>query len=141
MRCLNRSLRAQRSNPYRRKAESWIASSQGLLAMTGKQLYFTGYIPSRGLRSIAQAMRQGWPRATTMQAAILRDAPADGARAPSLRAPRDEGCIPGSTVKSCVITVMSYVLHRICLHETQSQTVGESHDQEFRAAVAHPALG
>jgi len=29
----------------------WIASSQGLLAMTGKQLYFMGYISSQALRT------------------------------------------------------------------------------------------
>ena len=28
----------------------WIASSQGLLAMTGKQLYVIGYISSQALR-------------------------------------------------------------------------------------------
>jgi hypothetical protein len=32
----------------------WIASSQGLLAMTGKQLYFMGYMSSQTLRSVAE---------------------------------------------------------------------------------------
>jgi hypothetical protein len=32
----------------------WIASSQGLLAMTGKQLYFMGFISSQALRSVAE---------------------------------------------------------------------------------------
>jgi hypothetical protein len=32
----------------------WIASSQGLLAMTGKQLYFMGYTSSRALRMRGQ---------------------------------------------------------------------------------------
>src|SRR5207247_9671229 len=44
-------------------------------------------------------------------------------------------------LKPYVITMMSYVLHRICLHETQCQTLGEQHDQELRGAVAHPTLG
>jgi hypothetical protein len=34
IRCLNASLRAQRSNPCLRAGAEWIASSQGLLAMT-----------------------------------------------------------------------------------------------------------
>jgi len=32
----------------------WIASSQGLLAMTGKQLDFMGYMSSQTLRSVAE---------------------------------------------------------------------------------------
>jgi len=31
--------------------DKWIASSQGLLAMTGKQPYFMGYILSQALRA------------------------------------------------------------------------------------------
>ena len=34
---------------FSRKEQGWIASSQGLLAMTGKQFYFTGYISSQAL--------------------------------------------------------------------------------------------
>jgi hypothetical protein len=55
-RCLNTSLRAQRSNPSLRTGDRWIASSQGLLAMTRKQLCFTGYISIQTLGMITEPM-------------------------------------------------------------------------------------
>ena len=46
MRCFPVIASGQQSNPVAPRVKDWIASSQELLAMTGKQPYFMGYISS-----------------------------------------------------------------------------------------------
>jgi len=73
--CVIASAAKQSRSAYGAK---WIASSQRLLAMTGKQLYVIGDISSQSLRSPAARSEvgrlEGWRLARPSPVAILRDA-------------------------------------------------------------------